>query len=162
MNYVIDTWRRNCNLKLQPQWESCSGSEGFIFDNSLCVEPVFLLRPHWSCLVLKGPVGPQGKSSGTAKGPFNMVSTLHVKYRTTPTPLLTYEIRLPCTLHLNASNWNVADWKALKQAQRTCEGEMGHFCRKNSSAGWGHGHLVALEKIGWFGSSAKDAKQSPS
>ena len=68
-------------------------------------EPVFLLRPHWSCLVLKGPVSPLGESSGTAKGPFNVVSTLHVKYRTTPAPLLTYEIRLPCTLHLNALNW---------------------------------------------------------
>lgn len=81
-------------------------------------EPVFLLRPHWSCVVLKGPASLQGKSSGTAKGPFNVVSTLRVKYRTTPTPLLTYEIRLPCALHLNASNWNVADWKALKQVQR--------------------------------------------
>lgn len=79
------------------------------------LKPGFLLRPHWSCLVLKGPFTLQGKSSGTAKGPFNVVSTLHVKYRTTATPLLTYKIRLPCTLQLNASNWSVADWKALKQ-----------------------------------------------
>lgn len=100
------------------------------------VEPVFLLRPHWSCLVLKGPVGPQGKSSGTAKGPFNVVSTLCVKYRTTPTPLLTYKIRLPCTLHLNASNWNVADWKALKQAQRACEG--------------GKGVILQEEQLSWL------------
>lgn len=69
----------------------------------------FLIEATLKLSVLKGPVGPQGKSSGTAKGPFNVVSTLHVKYRTTPTPLLTYEIRLPCALHLNASNWNVAE-----------------------------------------------------
>lgn len=128
--------------------------------DTLSQESVFLLRPHWSCLVLKGPVGPQGESSETAKGPFNVVSTLCVKYRTTPTLLLTYEIRLPCTLHLNASNWLTE--RHWNRPEEHVSGKCFFaFCRKNSSAGWGHGHLVALEKMGWFGSSARDAQQPP-
>lgn len=40
-----------------------------------------------------------------------------------------------------------------------CVGGSGSFCNKNSSASWGHGHLVALEKMGWLGSSGWDALQ---
>ena len=127
-------------------------------DSDTSVEPVFLMRPHWGCLILKGPVGPQGRSSGTASGPFNVVSTLRVNYRAGLTPLLPRKIGLPCTLHLDTLNWNVAFWKALRGPQGMWVGS-GSFSRKNSSAGWGHGHLDALEKIGWFGSSARDAQQ---
>lgn len=38
--------------------------------------------------IKKGPVAPQGKSSGTATGSLHVLSTLHVKYRSAQMPLL--------------------------------------------------------------------------
>lgn len=79
-------------------------------------EPSFLMRPLWICLVLKRPVAPQGKSSGTATGPLNVLSTLHVKYRSVQTPLLTLKKKTKKNrgylAHWMPPKWNAADSKA--------------------------------------------------